>query len=99
MAKNSKTNLRLSQLPKTVAIASIRGYQFIASPWVGNQCRFYPSCSNYAIDAYQHYGFIKGSWLSTKRILKCNPWHSGGIDLVPKETSHSLSTTQTNGSH
>ncbi|MGH1486650.1 MAG: membrane protein insertion efficiency factor YidD [Cellvibrionaceae bacterium] len=87
MAKNSAQSLQLiTRFPAILAIKFIRAYQLIASPWVGNQCRFYPSCSHYAIDAYKQQGFIKGSWLTLKRVLKCNPWHSGGIDHVPIDT-------------
>ncbi|MGH1439842.1 MAG: membrane protein insertion efficiency factor YidD [Cellvibrionaceae bacterium] len=74
----------LMLLPRKLAIQCIRGYQLVASPWVGNQCRFTPTCSHYAIEAYQQKGFIKGTFLSLKRIVKCNPWHKGGIDEVPK---------------
>ncbi len=84
MAKNPKQSFQLKDLPAAIAIKCIRGYQLIASPWIGNQCRFTPSCSHYAMDAYKQFGFIKGSWLTLKRILKCNPWHKGGIDLLPE---------------
>lgn len=82
MAKNPKQVQEIKLLPK-LAIKCIHVYQLIASPWVGNQCRFYPSCSHYAVEAYTHFGFIKGSWLTFRRILKCHPWHKGGIDLLP----------------
>lgn len=48
-------------------------------------CRFYPTCSSYAQQSIEKYGAIKGFYLSVKRLLKCNPWHSGGVDLVPEE--------------
>lgn len=50
-----------------------------------NNCKFIPSCSNYAIEAYEIYGFIKGTFLTIKRIIRCNPFNKGGIDLVPKK--------------
>lgn len=58
-------------------------YKFGVSPFLGKNCRFYPNCSNYAIEAINKYGAWKGSMLSSKRFIKCQPWHSGGIDLVP----------------
>lgn len=64
-------------------IALLRGYQYLLSPWWGRQCRFTPSCSNYAIEAVERHGALAGSWLATKRILRCHPWHPGGFDPVP----------------
>ena len=68
---------------KRVAIGLIHVYRYLASPWVGNQCRFYPTCSHYAEEAISHHGLGKGSFLTVKRLLKCHPWHPGGIDFVP----------------
>jgi uncharacterized protein len=61
----------------------IKLYQWILSPYIGNQCRFIPTCSSYAIEAYTKYGVIKGTYLSAKRIARCHPWHAGGHDPVP----------------
>ncbi|OGN53425.1 MAG: membrane protein insertion efficiency factor YidD [Chlamydiae bacterium GWC2_50_10] len=58
-------------------------YQWIVSPLLGNRCRFYPSCSEYGIEAVQKHGPAKGLWLTSKRLLKCGPWHRGGVDEVP----------------
>jgi hypothetical protein len=66
-----------------ILIALIRVYRYLLSPWLGNQCRFYPSCSCYAIEALEHHGAIRGLWLSGYRLLRCNPWHDGGHDPVP----------------
>ncbi|GAB3109801.1 membrane protein insertion efficiency factor YidD [Aestuariicella hydrocarbonica] len=68
---------------KIIGIKLIHAYRYLASPWVGNQCRFYPTCSHYAEEAIEHYGLLKGSTLAAKRLLKCHPWHPGGIDFVP----------------
>lgn len=65
------------------ALGLIRLYQLTLSPWIGRQCRFYPTCSHYAAEAIQTYGVLKGSGLAAKRLAKCHPFHSGGIDLVP----------------
>jgi uncharacterized protein len=66
-----------------VFIYLIKLYQAAISPFLGNNCRFYPSCSEYAICALKKYGIAKGMWLSIRRILKCHPFHPGGIDYVP----------------
>ena len=60
----------------------IRVYQLVVSPYLGNNCRFYPSCSNYAIEAIEKFGALKGSKMVFFRILKCNPWGGSGIDMV-----------------
>ncbi|SEF71754.1 membrane protein insertion efficiency factor YidD [Marinobacterium lutimaris] len=61
----------------------IRGYQYLISPFLGSNCRFYPSCSSYAIEAIRTHGPLYGSWLALKRILRCHPFSDGGIDPVP----------------
>ncbi|TGE34027.1 membrane protein insertion efficiency factor YidD [Desulfosporosinus sp. Sb-LF] len=67
---------------KLSLIFMIRVYQKIISPLKGQSCRFYPTCSEYSIQALQKYGFILGSWKSIKRILKCHPLNPGGHDPV-----------------
>jgi putative membrane protein insertion efficiency factor len=64
-------------------ILSIRLYQLVLSPIVGPACRFYPSCSAYAIEAISRYGTVKGGVLAIKRILRCHPFNPGGVDPVP----------------
>lgn len=64
-------------------IALIRGYQLFISPLHRPCCRFYPTCSAYALEALQKYGALKGSYLAIRRILKCHPFHKGGYDPVP----------------
>ena len=66
---------------KTLILKLIKFYQLFISPNLGLNCRFYPSCSNYTFQAIEKYGVIKGCALGLKRILKCAPWHPGGIDL------------------
>ena len=67
---------------KRSLVLLIRLYQKIISPLKGQTCRFYPTCSEYSIQALQKYGFIVGSWKSIKRILKCHPFHPGGHDPI-----------------
>ncbi|AUL98749.1 MAG TPA: membrane protein insertion efficiency factor YidD [Pseudothauera hydrothermalis] len=64
----------------------IRGYQLFISPLLGPRCRFYPTCSHYALEALDTHGVLKGVWLALRRILRCHPWHPGGFDPVPPRT-------------
>jgi putative membrane protein insertion efficiency factor len=61
----------------------VRGYQLAISPLLPPSCRFYPTCSCYAIEALQRHGAFKGGWLALRRIASCHPWHPGGHDPVP----------------
>ena len=61
----------------------IRLYQLCISPFLGQCCRFYPTCSEYALEAVEKHGFWRGSYLAAKRVVKCHPWHKGGVDNVP----------------
>jgi putative membrane protein insertion efficiency factor len=60
----------------------LRAYQIVVSPLLGPSCRFAPSCSDYASDAVQRYGVLRGSWLAARRVLRCHPFHPGGWDPV-----------------
>ena len=66
-------------------IVSIRGYQLLISPLLGPRCRFYPSCSHYAIEAIERFGVIRGGGLALRRISRCHPLNAGGVDLVPEK--------------
>ena len=68
---------------KQVALVVIRFYQKAVSPWLRPACRYYPTCSAYAIEAIEKYGFFRGVLLAVKRILRCHPFHAGGYDPVP----------------
>jgi len=70
-------------LPKFLCIKIIRCYQLFISPMLGPRCRFYPTCSQYAIEAFKIHGFCKGLIFTLIRLSKCHPYHSGGIDHVP----------------
>ena len=61
----------------------LRGYQVFISPFLPHSCRFYPSCSEYACQAFEKYGFGKGILLSCQRVMKCHPFHPGGLDPLP----------------
>jgi uncharacterized protein len=66
-------------------IAVIKFYKAFISPLLGNNCRFYPSCSTYSMEAFRLHGVIKGAYLTVRRLLKCHPFHEGGIDPVPEK--------------
>ncbi len=68
---------------KYIFLPIIRFYQYFISPWLGQNCRFYPTCSAYASEAITKHGALKGIFLSIKRILKCNPFFASGFDPVP----------------
>lgn len=68
---------------KWLVLLFLRFYKRIISPMLPGACRFYPTCSVYAIEAVEKYGALRGSWLAVKRIGKCHPFHPGGVDLVP----------------
>jgi len=69
---------------RKVLIFLLRLYQLVLSPILGPRCRFYPSCSCYAQTALERYGVIRGGWMSVRRLLRCHPWHPGGVDPVPE---------------
>jgi putative membrane protein insertion efficiency factor len=69
-------------------ITLIKGYRLLLSPWLGQQCRFHPTCSQYALQAIEQHGPYRGGWLSIKRLASCHPWHEGGIDPVPNSHTH-----------
>ncbi len=66
-----------------VLLACLRVYRFALSPLIGNQCRFAPTCSQYAMEAIERFGPFRGGWLALRRLLRCHPWHAGGWDPVP----------------
>jgi putative membrane protein insertion efficiency factor len=73
----------IAALPARLARALIRAYQLFLSPLFPASCRFHPTCSEYARDAFAAHGFVRGLGLSLLRILRCNPWNRGGVDPVP----------------
>ncbi|WP_096619179.1 membrane protein insertion efficiency factor YidD [Candidatus Enterovibrio altilux] len=73
----------ISITAKKIVTALFRGYQFFISSLLGPCCRYIPTCSQYAIEAVNHHGVIKGCWFASKRLLKCHPFNHGGYDPVP----------------
>ena len=68
---------------KTLLLGLLRLYQYALRPLLGANCRFYPSCSDYAREAIERHGAARGVWLATRRLARCHPYHSGGYDPVP----------------
>jgi hypothetical protein len=66
-----------------ILIAIVQVYRYALSPLLGQRCRFYPSCSSYAVEALDRHGAWRGSWLAVRRLACCHPWHQGGFDPVP----------------
>jgi len=68
---------------RLIATFLIRLYQWTLSPWLGGACRFYPTCSSYALEAIELHGTARGAWLTVRRLCKCHPFHPGGFDPPP----------------
>lgn len=70
-------------LPRNILIVVLKLYRRVISPIYGQVCRFFPSCSAYALEAVTVHGAVKGSWFAARRIVRCHPWSAGGLDPVP----------------
>ncbi|WIV18073.1 membrane protein insertion efficiency factor YidD [Paenibacillus polygoni] len=81
------------KVTRTIAKAPVTFYRKFISPLKPPSCRFYPTCSAYALEAIEVHGAVKGSFLSAKRIMKCHPFHPGGVDLVPPKKGSQDSST------
>lgn len=80
-------------IPRNVAVLILRAYRAVISPLYGDVCRYYPSCSAYALRAIQEHGLIVGIALGTVRIARCHPWAAGGVDDVPRKKTPRYSVT------
>ena len=69
-----------------VAELPIHAYRLLVSPLLGARCKYHPTCSRYALDALEEYGFLRGSVLAAWRLVRCNPWSHGGVDYVHDQT-------------
>ena len=75
----------LFSVPQRLLIGVVRAYRFFLSPWLGSACRFEPTCSAYSLQALQQHGAAAGSYLTMRRLARCNPWCEGGHDPVPAQ--------------
>lgn len=75
-------SVKITSYSRTLLIGLLKGYRYFISPWLGNQCRFYPSCSAYSQQAISELGIFKGLCFTVWRLLRCHPWHPGGYDPV-----------------
>lgn len=67
----------------------IKCYRFAFSPWLGQHCRFHPTCSQYMYTAVERHGALRGTWMGLRRLMRCHPFHEGGIDPVPDKAKGS----------
>lgn len=74
----------LQRLPQQLLVTLVQAYRYLLKPWLGNACRFEPTCSAYALQALQQHGAVVGSTLAAGRLLRCHPWCDGGCDPVPQ---------------
>jgi len=87
------------RIPGVLLLGLLRFYQRFVSPLSPPSCRYYPSCSSYAVTAVTRHGAIRGSWLAARRVLRCHPWAAGGVDDVPPARSHTHSRPASPVSH
>ena len=80
----------VSRLPQRGLIVLVKGYRLLLRPWLGSGCRFEPTCSTYSLQALEQHGAVRGSYLTLRRLARCQPWCDGGHDPVPPATSTSL---------
>lgn len=90
----SRIALTVWVAPRNAAIAVMKLYRRAISPLYGQVCKYHPSCSRYALESYQLNGFIRGTLLTGWRVLRCNPWSSGGIDDPPRSSSDTLTLSR-----
>lgn len=89
----SRTLLFAMLLPRNICVVVLRTYRAVVSPLYGDVCRYYPSCSAYALVAIQRYGVLRGTWMGSRRIARCHPWAAGGVDDVPERLPSRFSVT------
>ena len=88
----SRSLSRLRLLPRNICVGILAAYRAVISPLYGDVCRYYPSCSSYALQAIQQHGVVRGIWLGARRILRCHPWAAGGVDDIPEPHSRFATT-------
>jgi len=81
-----------------ISLIILKGYQYLVSPFLGNNCRYIPSCSCYMHTAIERFGVLKGFWMGIKRLLRCHPFHPGGLDPVPDLDKSNLDKSELDNS-
>ena len=84
--------MSLALLPRNICVGMLIAYRAVISPLYGDVCRYYPSCSAYALQAIQQHGAVRGMWLGARRILRCHPWAAGGVDDIPEPRTRFATT-------
>ena len=84
---------------RKLVLILIKAYSLLVSPWLGNHCRFTPTCSCYAHTAVERFGVLRGGWMALRRIGSCHPWHEGGMDPVPETLRKHSTKHKTTHSH
>ncbi len=84
---------------KTILIGLLKAYRLLISPLYGDVCKYWPTCSAYALGAVEHHGAVRGSWLALRRLGRCHPWAKGGWDPVPGTAEHEASLAAERHSH
>lgn len=79
----TRTMTYLVLAPRNICVAILKVYRAVISPLYGDVCRYYPSCSHYAMQAIQHHGVVRGVWFGARRLARCHPWAEGGVDDIP----------------
>jgi len=82
---------KIINAPSKLMVFLIKTYQYVISPLLGQRCRFYPSCSSYAVEAIHSFGFFRGCYLMFKRLLRCHPWGGSGYDPISETKPHANS--------
>lgn len=84
----------LMRTPRNLGVLVLVTYRTVVSPLYGDVCKYYPSCSAYALEAVQRHGLIRGAWLAARRLARCHPWSAGGVDDVPGHWDSPLTTNR-----
>jgi putative membrane protein insertion efficiency factor len=79
---------------RKLLITLVQAWRWFLSPLYGPSCRFYPSCSAYALEALERFGALRGSWLIVRRLARCHPWHEGGFDPVPERDARACASAR-----
>lgn len=80
----------MGQFAQSIILRLIQAYSWFISPFLAYNCRFYPTCSQYMVEAIKRFGVCQGGWLGFKRLCRCHPWHAGGDDPVPVRDINTL---------